>query len=152
MLRSNLCEYADADIHVKGTITITEGGDGAAARQADERDKGVKFKHCAPFTKCISRTNNTDIDTAQDIDIVIPIYYLIEYSDNYSKTSGCLWQYYKDEPNNNLVNSESFKSKVKITGKTPAAGNTKDVEIIVPLKHLSNFFENSWNASDSLWS
>ena len=73
----------------------------------------------------------------------MPIYYLIEYSDNYSKTSGCLWQYYKDEPNNNLVNSESFKSKVKITGKTPAAGNTKDVEIIVPLKHLSNFFENS---------
>ena len=140
MLRSNLCEYADADIHVKGTITITEGGDGAAAIQADERDKGVKFKHCAPFTKCISRTNNTDIDTAQDIDIVMPIYYLIEYSDNYSKTSGCLWQYYKDEPNNNLVNSESFKSKVKITGKTPAAGNTKDVEIIVPLKHLSNFW------------
>ena len=103
-------------------------------RQADERDKGVTFKNCAPFTKCISRINNTDIDTAQDIDIVMPMYNLIEYSDNYSKTSGSLWQYYKDEPNNNMTDSESFKSKVKITGKTPADRNTKDVKIIVPLK------------------
>ena len=70
----------------------------------------------------------------------MPMYNLIEYSDNYSKTSRSLWQYYKDEPNNNLADSESFKSKVKITGKTPAAGNTKDVEIIVPLKYLSNFW------------
>ena len=68
------------------------------------------------------------------------MYNLIEYSDNYSKTSGSLWQYYKDDPNDNLTDSESFKSKVKITGKTPAAGNTKDVEIIVPLKYLSNFW------------
>ena len=81
-----------------------------------------------------------DIDTAQDIDIVMPMYNLIEYSDNYSKTSGSLWQYYKDDPNDNIANSESFKSKVKITGKTPNNGNTKDVEIIVPLKHLSNFW------------
>ena len=65
---------------------------------------------------------------------------LIWYSDNYSKTSGSLWQYCKDEPNDNLANSESFKSKVKITGKTPNNGNTKDVEIIVPLKYLSNFW------------
>ena len=65
---------------------------------------------------------------------------LIWYSDNYSKTSGSLWQYCKDEPNDNLANSESFKSKVKITGNTPADGNTKDVEIIVPLKYLSNFW------------
>ena len=70
----------------------------------------------------------------------MPVYNLIEYSDNYSKTSGSLWQYYKDEPNDNLANSESFKSKVKITGKTPNNGNTKDVEIIVPLKYLSNFW------------
>ena len=70
----------------------------------------------------------------------MPIYNLIEYSDNYSKTSGSLWQYYKDEPNDNLANSESFKSKVKITGKTPNNENTKDVEIIVPLKYLSNFW------------
>ena len=70
----------------------------------------------------------------------MPMYNLIEYSDDYSKTSGSFWQYYKDDPNNNITQSESFKSKIKITGKTPAAGNTKDVEIIVPLKHLSNFW------------
>ena len=63
---------------------------------------------------------------------------MIEDSDNYSKTSGSLWQYYKDEPNDNIADSESFRSKVKITVKTPDNGNTKDVEIIVPLKYLSN--------------
>ena len=70
----------------------------------------------------------------------MPMYNLIEYSDNYSKTSGSLWQYYKDDPNNNLANSKSFKSKVKITGNTPGDGNTKDVEIMVPLRYLSNFW------------
>ena len=91
MLRSPLCDYADAYILVKGTITITVEGDDDADKQADERDKGVLFKNCAPFTKCISRINNTNIDNAQDIDIVMPMYNLIEYSDNYSKTSGSLW-------------------------------------------------------------
>ena len=61
------------------------------------------------------------------------MYNLIQYSDNYSKTSGSLWQYYKDDPNDNLTNSESFKYKVRITGKTPDNGDTKDVEIILPL-------------------
>ena len=140
MLRSNLCDYTDSYILVKGTITITGAGHDAAARQADKKDKGVTFKNCAPFTKCISRINNTHIDNAHDIDIVMPMYNLIEYSDNYSKTSGSLWQYYKDDPNDNLTNSESFKSEVKITGKTPNNRNTKDVEIIVPLKYLSNFW------------
>ena len=140
MLRSNLCDYADSYILVKGTITITGAGANAGERQQDQRDKGVTFKNCAPFTKCISRINNTHIDNAHDIDIVMPMYNLIEYSDNYSKTSGSLWQYYKDIPNDNLTDSESFKSKVKITGKTPDDGNTKDVEIIVPLKYLSSFW------------
>ena len=139
LLKSNLCDYADSYILVKGTITITGAGDNAGERQADERDKGVTFKNCDPFTKCISRINNTDIDNAHDIDIVMPMYNVIEYSDNYSKTSGSLWKYYKDDPNDNLANSKSFKSKVKITGKTPNNGNTKDVEIIAPLKYLSNF-------------
>ena len=67
------------------------------------------------------------------------MYNLIEYSDNYSKTSRSLWQYYKDGPNDNITQSESFKSKIKIMRKTPAAGNTKDVEITVPLKYLTNF-------------
>ena len=93
MLRSNLCDYADAYILVKGTITITgNAGPPAgrteaqllAAKRLDERNKGVIFKNCAPFAKCISRINNKDIDNAQDIDIVTPMYNLIEYSDNYS--------------------------------------------------------------------
>ena len=85
MLRSNLGDFADAYILVKGTITITGAGDNAATRQTDERDKGVTFKNFAIFTKCISRLNNADIDTAQDVDIVMTMHNLIEYSDNYSK-------------------------------------------------------------------
>ena len=95
MLRSNLCDYADAYILVKETIIIKGAGDDDAAKQFDERNKGVIFKICTPFTKCISRINNSDIDNAQDIDIVMLMYNLIEYTDNYSKTSGSLWQYYK---------------------------------------------------------
>ena len=141
MLRSNLCDYADAYILVRGTITITGAGDDDAAKRLDQRNKGVTFKNCAPFIKCIGRINNTDIDNAEDIDIVMSMYNLIEYSDNYSKPSGSLWPYYKDDPNENITQSESFKSKIKITGKTAAAGKTKDVEIIVPLKYLRNFRE-----------
>ena len=70
----------------------------------------------------------------------MPMYNLIEYTENYSKTSGKIWQYYKDEPNDNLANSESFKSRVKIAGNNPAGGNTKDLKIIIPLKYLSNFW------------
>ena len=125
MLRSNLFDYADSYILVKGTITITGEDDNDGEIQADERDKGVTFKNCAPFTKCISRINNTDIDNAHDTDVVMPMYNLIEYSDNYSKTSGSLWQYCKDIPNDNLARYESFKHKVKITGKTPNNENTK---------------------------
>ena len=65
---------------------------------------------------------------------------LIEYSDNYLKTSGGLWQYYRDVPNDVLTNSQSFKSKMKITGKTSATSNTKAVKKTVPLKYLSNFW------------
>ena len=66
-------------------------------------------------------------------------YNLIECSDNYAKTSGSLWQYYRDEPNDNLEDSESLKSEIKVTGKTPAADNEKDVEIVIPLKYLKIF-------------
>ena len=140
MLRSSLCDYSDAYILVQGRITITGAGDDAAARQVDERDKGVAFKTCAPFNNCISEINNTQPDNAKDIDIVMPMYNLIEYSDNYAKTSGSLWQYFRDDPDDNLADSESFKSKIKITGKTPNNNNEKDVEIMVPLKYLSNFW------------
>ena len=140
MLRSNLCDYADPYILVKGTITITGAEDNAAARQTDERDKGVIFKNCASFTKCISKINGTDIDNVQDIDIVMPMHNLIEHSNNYSKTSRSLWQYYEKDLNNEIARSESFKSKVKITGKTRNDGKTKEIEIMVPVKYLSNFW------------
>ena len=135
MLRSNLCDYADAYILVNGRITITGAGDDGAARRADERDKGVTFKNCAPFTKCISRINNTDIDNAQDIDIVMSMYNLIEYSDNYSKISGSLWLYHKDEPNNNLADSESFKRTISWN---KFESNIKTFERNRYLNHLIN--------------
>ena len=83
MLKCSLCDYSDAYLFVKGKITITGRGADAAAGQADERD--VAFKNCAPFTNCISEINNTQVDNAKDIDIVMPMYNLIEYSDNYAK-------------------------------------------------------------------
>ena len=98
----------------------------------DEGDKGVALKKCAPFINCISEINNTQIDNCKDINIVMPLYNLLEYSDNDAKTSGSLWQYYRDEQNDNLADSKSFKSQIKITGKSPTAGNEKDVEIMVP--------------------
>ena len=70
----------------------------------------------------------------------MPMYNLIEYSDNYAKTTGGLWQYFRDEPNDDIEDSELFKSKIKITGKTPDDNNEKDVEIMVPLKYLNNFW------------
>ena len=141
-LQSSLCDYSDAYILVKGKITIAGAGNDAAGRQADERDKGVVFKNCAPFINCISEINNTQIDNGKDIDIVMPMYNLIEYSDNYAKTTGSLWQYFRDEPvdDDDIEDSKSFKFKTKITGKTPNDDNEKDVEIMVLLKYLSNFW------------
>ena len=106
MLKSSLCDYSDSYILVKVTITITAAGDDAAARQEDEWNKGVVFKKCALFTNCKSEITNTEIDNAKDIDIVMPTYNLIEYSIIIPKTSGSLCQYYKDEPNDNLTDSE----------------------------------------------
>ena len=83
MLRSSLCDYSDAYILVKGNITVNNTA--AAGTAANNTNKKVIFKNCAPFTKCISKINNTQIDNAQYIDIVMPMYNLIEYSDNYSK-------------------------------------------------------------------
>ena len=90
MLKSSLCDYSDTYILVKGKITITGAGDDAVVRKADERDKGVAFKNCAPFTNCISEINNIQIDNCKDNDTVMPLYNLLEYSDNYAKTSGTL--------------------------------------------------------------
>ena len=146
MLKSSLCDYSDAYILVKGTISVTNTA--AADAAANNINKKVIFKNCAPFTNCISEINNTQIENAKDIDIVMPMYNLIEYSHNYAKTTGSLWQYCKDIParnNNNAVIfaennlTDSFTFKAKITGQTGNNG-TKDVEIMVPLKYLSNFW------------
>ena len=144
MLKSSLCDYSDAYILVKGTISGTN-----TDAAANNTNKKVIFKNCAPFTNCISEINNTQIDNAKDIGIVMPMYNLIEYSDNYAKTTGSLWQYCKDIPAryaNNIIEeftggntTNSFNFKVKITGQTGNNG-TKDVEIMVSLKYLSNFW------------
>ena len=125
---SSLSDYGDACILVKGNITVNHTAHLDAA--ANNTNKKVIFKNCAPFTKCISKINNSQIDDAEYIDIVMPMYNLIEYSDNYSKTSGSLWQYCKEIPavNNagNIVNfdgtnaTDSFNFKTKITGHTAA--------------------------------
>ena len=86
---------------INGRITITGARADVAAKQADKRDNGVPCKNCAPFVNCKSEINNTEIDNAKDIDTTMPMYNLIEYSDNYSKTFGSLWQYYNDERNDN---------------------------------------------------
>ena len=126
MLKSSLCDYSDAYILVKGTISVNNTA--AAGAAANNTNKEVIFKNCAPFTNCISEINNTQIDNAKDIDIVMPMYNLIEYSDNYAKTTGSSWQYCKDIPardNNDEITeftvgnpTDSFNFKAKITGKT----------------------------------
>ena len=90
MLKSSLCDYSDAYIFVKGTITANNTA--AVDPDANNANKKVIFKNCFPFTNCISEINNTRVDNAKDIDIVLLMYRLIEYSDNYSKTSASLWQ------------------------------------------------------------
>ena len=94
MVKSSLCDNSDAYIFVKRTITVADTS--AVGAVVNNTNKKVIFKNCAPFTNCISEINNTQVDNAKDIDIVMLMYNLIEYSDNYSKASGSLWQYYKD--------------------------------------------------------
>ena len=96
MLKSSLCDYSDAFILVKGTISVNNTD--AADAAANNTNKKVIFKNCVPFTNFISEINNTQLDIAKYIDIVMPMYNLIEYSDNYAKTTGSLWQYCKDIP------------------------------------------------------
>ena len=121
MLRSSLCDYGDAYILANGNISVNN------TAAANNTDKKVLFKNCASFTKCISRINNTQVDNAQDIDIVMRMYNLIEYSDNYSRTPESLWQYCKVIHVNNYGNvvdfnganaTDSFNFKAKITGQT----------------------------------
>ena len=116
MLRSDLCDFSDAHVVVKGNITVTNPDNA-------KRNKSVVFKNNAPFINCISKINGVQIDNAEDLEVVMPMYNLLEYSKNYRKTTGSLWNYYRDEPSNPLsTNSESFKYKTIITGNTYNVG------------------------------
>ena len=154
MLRSDLCDYSDAYILVKGIIMVSgvvKGAENDIAR----RNRPLILKNNAPFVSCITRINGELIEDVDDLDIVMPMYNLLEYSKNYRKTIGSLYNYYRDElsgdtnpnnfPNRNVVNSETFKYKYKIIGNTynvTAGGNelgTKKIELAIPLKYLGNF-------------
>ena len=140
MLRSDLCYYSNAYIVVKGTITVTDPDNA-------KRNKSVAFKNNAPFINCISKINGVKIDNAEDLDVVMPMYNLLEYSKNYRKTTGSLWNYYRDEPSNPLSsNSESFKYWTSITGNTYDGDEDankvgkNETEVAIPLNRLSNFW------------
>ena len=137
-LKPNLCDYAEAYILVDGTIM-------AAAADANTR---LALKNCAPFTKCNLEINNEHVATAENLDIVMPMYNLIEYSDNYQAT---LYQYKRDEPPEDDAtadlttdNSDSFKYKISLLGNPVVANNIarRSVKVVVPLKYLSNFFRS----------
>ena len=113
----------------------------------------MAFKNNAPFINRISKNSGVQIDNAEDLDVVMPMYNLLEYSKNYRKTTGSLSNYYRDEPSNSLSsNSESFKYKTSITGNTYNLGvgdagydankvSKKETEVVIPLKHLSIFWK-----------
>ena len=101
--------------------------------------KKVTCKNCAPYADCISDIYNTQVENVNDLDVVMSMYNLTEYSKNYLKKPGRLRQYDRDEANNNIKDSASFKLKAKIIEKSPFDGNIKDTEIAMPLKYLSSF-------------
>ena len=129
-LRSDLCDYADAYILVNGTILVN------GLNPRDRQNRPLILKNNAPFISCITRINNELIEDADDLDIVMPMHSLLDYSKNYRKTIGSLYNYYRDElnndanlanfANNNVVSSEAFKYKTKIIG------NTYDVDSTMP--------------------
>ena len=147
MLRSDLCDFNDAYVVVKGTVTVTNPYNA-------KRNKEVAFKNNARFINCISKINGLNIDNAEDLDVIMPMYNLLEYSKNYRKTTGSLWNYYRDEPSNPLSsNSKSFKYKTSITGITYNIGvgeagfdknkdGKSETEVVIPLKSLSNFWRS----------
>ena len=139
VLKSNLCDYNDAYILVKDNITT------AGCNLATE----VTFKKCAPFTKCITKIDGPTIDDAKNLDFVMPMYNLIEYSPHYSETTGSLWFYSKDEAidfnavTENTHYFKSFKYKVKLLENTDNANRIlRNATIAVLLKYLSNFWRS----------
>ena len=138
MLRSDLCNFSDACIVVEGGITLEGDND------ANKRNKNLAFQNNAPLINCISKINGVEIDNAEDLDVVKPIYNPLENSKNYRKTTGSLWNYYRDEPSNPLSsNSESFKYKTSIVGKTPEDNDSlTKAKVVIPLKYLRNFWRS----------
>ena len=141
VLKPNLCDYAEAYILVDGTIRGTGGNNNTR----------LALKNCAPFTKCNLEINDEHVDTAENLDIVMPMYNLIEYSDNYQDSSATLYQYKRDElPEDNAIgdltanNSSSFKYKISLLGDESVGGGIVrlNVKVVVPLKYLSNFFRS----------
>ena len=141
VLKPNLCDYAEAYILVDGTIRVTGGNNNTR----------LALKNCASFTKCNLEINDEHVDTAENLDIVMPMYNLIEYSDNYQDSSATLYQYKRDEPpehdavaNLTANNSSSFKYKISLLGGRNFVGGIVrlNLKIVVPLKYLSNFFRS----------
>ena len=145
MLQLDLCDFSDACIVVKGTITVTDSDNA-------KRNKSVTFKNNAQFINCISKINGVQIDNAEDLDAAMSMCNLLEYSKNYKKPTGSLWNYYRDEPSIPLSsNSESYKYKASITWNTHDVGageagydadkaGKNETEIVAPIKLLSNFW------------
>ena len=169
MLRSDLCDYSDAYIVVKGNIVnkktftahdIEEPNNSAANVTATNiandnlfGEKKLVFKNNAPFINYVSKINGVKIDNAEDLDVVMSMYNLLEYSKNYRKTTGSLWNYYRDEPSStigdnnithSILNSESFDYKANFmeNGVTHNNLTKNDVKIVVPLKYLNNFWRS----------
>ena len=170
MLRSDLCDFSDAYIVVKGNIFVTKktftaddidapnntAANVNATNTANNNDFGNKklvFNNNAPFINCMSKINRVKIDNAEDLDVVIAMYNLLKYSKNYRKTTDSLWNYYRDQPNSNIgdnnithsfLNSESFDYKANFmnNGVTHDNLTKNDVKIVVPLKYLSNFWRH----------
>ena len=141
VLKPNLCDYVEAYILVNGTIRAT----------ACNNNTRLALKNCAPFPKCNLEINDEHVDTAENLDIIMPMYNLIEYSDNYQDSSATLYQYKRDEPpeanaiaNLTTYNSSSFKYKVELLGNPVRDGAIakSSVKVVVPLKYLSNFFRS----------
>ena len=141
VLKPNLCDYAEAYILVDGTIRGTGGNNNTR----------LALKNCAPFTKCNLEINDEHVDTVENLDIVIPMYNLIEYTDNYQDSSATLYQYKRDEPPENDAvadltadNSSSLKYKISLLGDPVVLNNIGriNVKVVVPLRYLSNFFRS----------
>ena len=161
MLRSDLCGCSDAYMVVKGAIDFSAA---AAANENNKVEKDVAFKNNNPFRSCISNVNCTLIENAEDLDIFMRMYNLLEYSHNYSMTLWSLWNYYRDKTDDvydNAPDGKSFAYKIKIVGSTPEKPRNEgdenrppipilNFEVNIPLKYLI-ILEISWFAIDKLW-